>query len=200
MGAPASAGEVPDRGAAVVAAAAAGGAGAPPADDPTRRRVAGEARCGDSVHCSRPDSSYSHPEGREIDRPKGGLPPAGGRPPGQFFPLVPWQGCCLQAPWTAYPSRGHEMPLRRDGPPPGQFRPAARTTQTPRRKNAQVVILSSDPGGGGGGGSDKLVVLLQLRSYSMPVMPGHLATVGGMRDYSDADSRVTAIREELSWR
>merc|ERR1719464_2140833 len=38
-------------------------------------------------------------------------------------------------------------------------------------------------------------MLLQLRSYNMPVMPGHLATVGGMRDHGDADSRVTAMRE-----
>lgn len=54
----------------------------------------------------------------------------------------------------------------------------------------------------------RLHVLLQLRSYHMPVpcrravvklagevMPGHLAAVGGMRDADDLDSSVTAVRE-----
>lgn len=61
------------------------------------------------------------------------------------------------------------------------------TQQAPRQKNAQVVILSLD--------SDEPFVLLQLRSYDMPVMPGHLATVGGMRDAGDRDSAATAVRE-----
>lgn len=57
----------------------------------------------------------------------------------------------------------------------------------PRQKNAQVVILQQESG--------QWFVLLQLRSYSMPVMPGHLAAVGGMRDPGDRDSSVTAVRE-----
>ncbi|CAK0851339.1 unnamed protein product [Prorocentrum cordatum] len=62
----------------------------------------------------------------------------------------------------------------------------------PRQKNAQVVILTRVEEGRPGGGPR---VLLQLRSREMPVMPGHLATVGGMRDRSDRDSRDTALRE-----
>jgi len=50
-----------------------------------------------------------------------------------------------------------------------------------------VIILRED--------SEQLCVLLQLRSYDMPVMPGHLAAVGGMRDPEDPDSSVTALRE-----
>merc|ERR1712232_329078 len=38
-------------------------------------------------------------------------------------------------------------------------------------------------------------VLLQKRSDRMPVMPGHLATIGGMRDQSDENCRVTTLRE-----
>ncbi|CAE7442674.1 unnamed protein product [Symbiodinium necroappetens] len=56
-----------------------------------------------------------------------------------------------------------------------------------RQKNAQVVILRRSLG--------NLYVLLQLRSFAMPVMPGHLATVGGMRDAVDRDSSITAVRE-----
>lgn len=43
--------------------------------------------------------------------------------------------------------------------------------------------------------SEQLYALLQLRSYDMPVMPGHLAAVGGIRDRGDRDSEVTAVRE-----
>ena len=57
----------------------------------------------------------------------------------------------------------------------------------PRKVNAQVVVFSEHASGP--------CVLLQLRSQAMPVMPGYLATVGGMRDETDADSTETARRE-----
>lgn len=57
----------------------------------------------------------------------------------------------------------------------------------PRQKNAQVVIVKIC--------DQQPVILLQLRSSSMPVMPGALASVGGRRDNTDVDSRQTAVRE-----
>mmetsp|Transcript_1866 Transcript_1866/g.2508 ORF Transcript_1866/g.2508 Transcript_1866/m.2508 type:complete len:207 (+) Transcript_1866:63-683(+) len=57
----------------------------------------------------------------------------------------------------------------------------------PRPLNGQVVLLRPARGG--------FDVLLQRRSMKMPVMPGHLASIGGMRDRSDTDSRFTAVRE-----
>eukprot|EP00933_Yihiella_yeosuensis_P084612 TRINITY_DN99191_c0_g1_i1.p1 TRINITY_DN99191_c0_g1~~TRINITY_DN99191_c0_g1_i1.p1 ORF type:complete len:217 (+),score=35.75 TRINITY_DN99191_c0_g1_i1:69-653(+) len=60
----------------------------------------------------------------------------------------------------------------------------------PRAVNGQAVILRESPVKAG-----SLEVLLQRRSERMPVMPGYLATVGGMRDRSDPDSRHTTIRE-----
>lgn len=58
----------------------------------------------------------------------------------------------------------------------------------PRQKNAQVIVMRKGDQGG-------IEVLLQLRSYSMPVMPGYLAAIGGMRDRTDVHSGQTAIRE-----
>jgi len=51
--------------------------------------------------------------------------------------------------------------------------------------NAQVVIVNTA----------KAQFLVQLRSMSMPFMPGHLGAVGGQRDADDIDSRHTAQRE-----
>jgi len=57
-----------------------------------------------------------------------------------------------------------------------------------RAVNGQAVILRLEPHG-------SYEVLLQRRSESMPVMPGHLAAIGGRRDHTDTDSRFTAMRE-----
>lgn len=57
----------------------------------------------------------------------------------------------------------------------------------PRQKNAQVVIVRED--------ARQLSVLLQLRSYDLEQMPGHLAVVGGSREDKDKDSAETALRE-----
>eukprot|EP00434_Breviolum_minutum_P009241 symbB.v1.2.008144.t1/scaffold509.1/size193965/14 len=65
--------------------------------------------------------------------------------------------------------------------------PVAPAASTARQKNAQVLIMRNDTG--------NFHVLLQLRHWAMPVMPGHLAAVGGMRDRTDIDSSFTAVRE-----
>ncbi|CAK9103727.1 unnamed protein product [Durusdinium trenchii] len=54
-------------------------------------------------------------------------------------------------------------------------------------EHPEVLIMRNDTG--------SFRVLLQLRSWDMPVMPGHLGAVGGMRDARDLDSSVTAVRE-----
>eukprot|EP00439_Symbiodinium_sp_Y106_P076734 s3511_g15.t2 len=89
---------------------------------------------------------------------------------------------CLRADcWFLHPEgRGIDAAARTV---PGQWTQHAGA----RQKNAQVVILRRSLG--------NLYVLLQLRSFAMPVMPGHLATVGGMRDAADRDSSITAVRE-----
>lgn len=45
--------------------------------------------------------------------------------------------------------------------------------------------------------NDDVHVLIQLRSESMPVMPGHFGVPGGMHDASDRDSLDAAVRETL---
>ena len=57
----------------------------------------------------------------------------------------------------------------------------------PRKVNGQAIVLRESSSG--------YDVLLQLRSMSMKVMPGHLAALGGCRDRTDSDSRETALRE-----
>eukprot|EP00927_Polykrikos_kofoidii_P054024 TRINITY_DN48519_c0_g1_i1.p1 TRINITY_DN48519_c0_g1~~TRINITY_DN48519_c0_g1_i1.p1 ORF type:complete len:241 (-),score=18.12 TRINITY_DN48519_c0_g1_i1:57-779(-) len=94
--------------------------------------------------------------------------------------------------WFEHPE-GRAIDAR--SPPPTTLggkgsRPAHSSSEwqeAPRQKNAQVVVLSQF--------AQDMHVLLQLRSMNMPVMPGHLATVGGMRDRRDRDSRCTALRE-----
>merc|ERR1740121_3197781 len=65
---------------------------------------------------------------------------------------------------------------------------AAMDASPPRRVNGQAVLLRRGPDG-------DLEVLLQRRSERMPVMPGYLATVGGMCSSRDPDSRYTTMRE-----
>ena len=38
-------------------------------------------------------------------------------------------------------------------------------------------------------------VAISFFLVALQVMPGHLATVGGMRDAADRDSSITAVRE-----
>lgn len=57
----------------------------------------------------------------------------------------------------------------------------------PRKVNGQAIVLRESSTG--------YDVLLQLRSMSMKVMPGHLAALGGCRDRTDEDSRETTLRE-----
>jgi len=66
--------------------------------------------------------------------------------------------------------------------------PAPRDCSEPRQVNGQAVMLRR-------GHDGQLEVLLQRRADSMQVMPGYLGTVGGMRDWTDSDSRHTTIRE-----
>mmetsp|Transcript_84992 Transcript_84992/g.147453 ORF Transcript_84992/g.147453 Transcript_84992/m.147453 type:complete len:276 (-) Transcript_84992:99-926(-) len=103
-----------------------------------------------------------------------------------------WHGRACTRPdcWFAHPEGRFA-----DGPC-GNLGPAWSTSNAstgsaalpPRQKNAQVIVMRQDQHG-------EIQILLQLRSYSMPVMPGYLAAIGGMRDRADLHSGQTAVRE-----
>ena len=100
-------------------------------------------------------------------------------------PGTPGHGLSLQSPAACV------LPWQRREPMAGtSAHPAAAAMDCspPRQVNGQAVILRS-------GRDGRLEVLLQRRSDEMPVMPGFLGSVGGMRDRTDPDSRHTALRE-----